>query len=167
MKKRKVITLVLLVVVLFGVSVGLIGRFLYAEFVLSRPADYTTFEPFSGKLFDLKPEEISHIDIRNSYDTPADYLHYEDKEEVREIAAFLNSFRYRYCLSGPKDERAFPAGNIAMEYIKVYPAGIDPAYYKYKALYCIVYAGERNAILVNGVWYFGDEEFFEKFSALE
>lgn len=166
MKKRKVITLVLLVVVLFGVSVGLIGRFFYVGYILQRPEHFTTFEPFSGKLFDIDPEEVSYIDIDNHGEPIKEYTRYEDTEDVQEITEFLNSFRYRFWWPAP-DKRHSRTGAsdsvvIALKntvYNKHFNAQVP------ETVYCMV---QSHRIQLGNAWYYyKDEKFFEKFHELK
>lgn len=165
MKKRRTVLILALAVTVLAAW----GWYTYRETVLSRPEAYTTFQPFSGKLFQLDPEKIDHIDIfnKNTEAKPTSYivdpLRYETEEDVKQISDFLNSFRYHFWMPGPKGVDAIkmitPTGSI-----RIYPKGIKPAYYKYKMMHCMI---RDNKMWVNGIWYFGSEEFFQKFDELQ
>lgn len=170
MKKRKVIALVLLVVALFGVSAGLIGRFFYVGYILQRPEHFTTFEPFSGKLFDIDPEEVSVIAIRNAQsptDTPA-ASYFEDEEDIKRFTEFFNSFRYCFWLPGPDEihlHHAFcGAATIELKNM-VYHEG-SHQYVPESANFLL--DRKQHRIWFHNAWYYySDEEFFEKFHELK
>lgn len=170
MKKRKVIALALLVVTLFGVSAGLIGRYLYCGFILQRPEHFTTFEPFSGKLFDIDPEEVSVIAIRNAQsptDTPA-ATYFEDEEHIKEFTEFFNSFRYCFWWPGP-DERHIGQAFCGTATIKLKNLVFIERAHKYfpeSALFSL--DCKKHRIWFRNAWYYyRDEEFFEKFNELK
>lgn len=101
-KKRKKFLLVLLCILLV----------LYILFVATRFSPFTSYVPFSGRLFALEPEAVSTIEIR-SINTgqwlqlkPAGYTWINGEAvdcaaTLEETAALLNSFRYGFWLPNP------------------------------------------------------------------
>lgn len=164
MKKRRTVLILALAVTVLAAW----GWYTYRETVLSRPEAYTTFQPFSGKLFQLDPEQIDHIEIFNKNTQSclesirSESLCYETEEDVKEISEFLNSFRYHFWMPGPKGVEAMKMTSTGG--INIYPKGVKPAYYKYKMMHCMI---RDNKMWVNGIWYFGSEEFFQKFEELQ
>lgn len=106
--KKKIIrfTAVLLALVLLAA-----GGAVYQLFIFPRTdSSFLTFQPFSGKLFDLEPAELERITVReeNNYD---DVHSYTSPEDLEWAAGILNSFRYSYWVPDFREEKDWvPAG---------------------------------------------------------
>lgn len=158
-KKALRILCVVLAVVLF-ISGCWIYESTYANHFLPSDPDFSTYSPFSGKLFEMRPASI-----KNSLVQVRDAAHVHDplvwvdlreengkaeKEQLERLAEHLNSFRYWFWMPAPN--------------------GIGPSYpYAYlivngkkaDATLRICYQKGRNRLLYNNVWYYGSREFFQ------
>ena len=84
MKKGKKRWIVLLTVVCLLLGV----------FVVTRYSTHTTYVPFSGRIFDIAPDEVQRIRVANS--GACIFLEFETESELEEICQVLNNLRYQW-----------------------------------------------------------------------
>ncbi len=158
-EKKRASPLFLLAIVLILVS-SVLGRLIYVKYVLPRPVEFTTFSPFERRIFDLDAEKIETIligypkkncDRPNTEDNRSCYEKKENGEEIRELIAYMNEFRYWIAVPGPDyrniGKGCHPFSNIWIETQDG------------KRLHCQI---EQNRIWIGEVWYYGDPAYFQK-----
>lgn len=120
---------------------------------------YTTFRPFSGRLFDFKLDQVHYICTSGDSDSP--HMHYfRSDEEITEVIELLNSFRYYCWKPEPMGEKALPfGGSRSVSLDLMYPQTDGSTVH-------IHYVAYENRLLFNNVWYYGDPAFFKKLREL-
>lgn len=96
--------LILILLVCLLISASCIGYYAYNAYLIPRiESDYLTYELFSGKLFDIDPQDVKEVFIRRSEEKytslhPREYWmqSYESPEEIVEVVQKINSFRYAF-----------------------------------------------------------------------
>lgn len=76
-----------------GASFLTVVCILTAIFIVTRYSRYTTYIPFSGRIFDVTPEEVRKIRVANS--DACIEVNFDTEEGLEEICDVLNSLRYR------------------------------------------------------------------------
>lgn len=72
------------------IVVGVI--FLMVLFVTTRYSTYTTYVPFTGRIFDIEPDEVRRIRVENG--SSLVQVEFTTQEELEEICKVLNNLRY-------------------------------------------------------------------------
>lgn len=113
-------------------------------FIFTRYSDMTTYIPFSGRVFDIDVETVEGINITDG-PTQVDLLDGDD-DKIHEIVDYLNAYHSDYWFPEPPVQRDGWQYNIAL-YTK------DGACYSYEFT--------PGRILVNGIWYFSNDSYFD------
>lgn len=66
----------------------------YIIFVITRFSNYTTYLPFSRKLFCLESSDVKLIQITSG---SGESVQIKETEEIKDIVNLLNDMRYQYC----------------------------------------------------------------------
>ncbi len=140
------------------------GKYIYEQYLLPRrDSFFLTYEPFSGKLFDLDPAQIETVDIvvKKSPEGPR-HKYIEDPETIKKWTDLLNSFRYTIWSPGPDDrEYLFP---MDARFIKIFKRTHTKMFLSPGDTLGI--AVEEKRLLIDNVWYYGPPEFFEELERL-
>ena len=120
---------------------------------------YMTFEPFSGRLFDFKLNQVYYIYTGGDSGNP--HRHYfRSDEEITEVIELLNSFRYYYWKPEPMGVKALPfGGSRSVSLDLMYPQTDGSTVH-------VNYVAYDNRLMFNNVWYYGDPAFFSKLREL-
>lgn len=136
MKKRFVVLIIFAVIIVLGCIL----------FVSTRYSTYTTYIPFSGRIFSITENEVSAIRIQQA----GDISDYSEQSDLQGIVETLNSFRYNYWIPD------IPLEMQGWDYRIVIYNGDDSVSY---------YFGDKS-ITVNGIIYVCPEEYINQLKAL-
>lgn len=137
-KKRYIVILSIFILLLAG----------YLVFVATRFSEYTTYRPFSGRVFNITSENVKSVRIVNgNTGYIADYL---DDESIRELVNYINKFRYQYWIP------ELPLKTGGYEYALWLSIDGEALYFKFTP----------DMILVRGVWYECSDQYLSKLADL-
>ncbi|WP_312637351.1 hypothetical protein [Oscillibacter sp.] len=137
-RKRYIIFLALGGIAILGI---------YISFLATRFSVFTTYEPFSGKVFSINASTIESVKIRDG--NTGDKVKFTEKEQVHSIITYLNNFRYDFCI--PK----IPIKTGGWSYkIDIESEDTIASYYF-----------NDSWITVNGFVFYGDKQYFQLFIA--
>ncbi|WP_312939910.1 hypothetical protein [Oscillibacter sp.] len=120
---------------------------IYISFLATRFSVFTTYEPFSGKVFSIDVSTIESVKIRDG--NTGDKVKFPEKGQVHSIITSLNNFRYDFCI--PK----IPIKTGGWSYkIDIESEDTIASYYF-----------NDSWITVNGFVFYGDKQYFQLFIA--
>ncbi len=120
--------------------------------LLSRENPFLTYEPGTRKLFDIAPEDV----VEMAQVSGGKEAVFRDREEIEQICALLNSFRYDAWKKGPTG-REVPAG-FGPHFLVMGP-WFTPKSFSLRmerAELMFNIRSDQGRVLVNGFWYYGD-----------
>lgn len=118
----------------------------YLTFAFTRFSAYTTYAPFSGRVFDMKENDVKYIRITNGNTTQTINLEKEDAV-TKEVIRSLNDFRYNFWLP------IIPLGSVGYSYA----FGIHMENGEYYS-----HIISSNGVDVRGVWFHCSNESLQK-----
>lgn len=153
--KAKIKTIyIIMSVVLFTLIVSIAFLCFFADLDVANqyPDKYTSFYPFSGKLFNLKSEDVAVIEFHtnNSFE-PVRYV--KGEKAFDEVLNYINSFRYESHRPNPSINEY--TGNVQYYlYIRPYAGSVEGTCW---------YGFNSREFEVNSVWYCSDnDEYFKR-----
>lgn len=121
--------------------------------LLSRENPFLTYEPGTHKLFDISPEDVEELGQVYGGKMAV----FRDREEIEQICALLNSFRYYAWKKAPAN-RELPCGFGPLLFVHG-PWVTQKRFPHLKEREDLGFASIQSAqgrVLVNGFWYYGD-----------
>ena len=73
---------------------GIIIVALYLIFAVTRYSQYTTYIPFTGRIFDIDAGDLDGVTVRNG--TTGESVYFETAEEIESIVCSINALRYKF-----------------------------------------------------------------------
>jgi hypothetical protein len=104
-----------------------------------------TWEWNAEPIFNIDSEAVKTVRVQNG--TTGKLVDYYDGKDIKALVDYLNSFRYTSWDTDPPGERDGWSYGISFVFDEKWEERVG-------------YSFTNNAILVNGNWYFGSEEFF-------
>ncbi len=155
--KGRIIALSLLAIFLLA---AFLSRVIYKEYILRTPPVETDFSrSFARELFDFQGSDIDWImagSKRIEEVTGIWRLSSDDQKQLNEIAEHLNTFRYHFWIPGPRMKQLAQGPAKALNSLILIMKNGDSISFSYN----------KNRLLINRVWYYGDEAFFERLTEL-
>lgn len=170
MKKRIRLIMILLVIALIVAS-SFGYYYAYDTYLIPRiESDYLTYEPFTGKLFDIDPRDVKEVFIRRSEEMytslhPREYWmqSYNSPEEITEVVQKINSFRYAFWI--PKKFSSLQ--DFPTPLFRITFKNGDRISVKLRENRCLVGEfGERD-IWSQGAWYYCSSDLYDALMALK
>ncbi len=79
-------------ILIWFLVLGIVALYIFSN-VIPRFTKYTSFYPFSHRIFNLDPDEVEEIRLQSGL---GKYIYYDSRDEIEDICKALNSARYRY-----------------------------------------------------------------------
>lgn len=108
----------------------------YLLFAFTRQSEYSTYVPFSGKVFNIKREDVDAVCIFNGNQVISVDL--DDDQQIQQVVELLNGLRYQFWIPVP------PIGSSGYSYLLWLEIDGERIAFKFN----------KNQILVKNVWYF-------------
>lgn len=174
MKKKRKVLCVLLAVVILAVATASIWAYRVAA-VPRANSEFLTFQPFSGKLFDLDPNEINSIYIiprtHQAYGSDINGKTYGEiicnmPEDVEKVTEILNAYRYFFWHPAKSPETGW--GMTEPKIRVLFDNGETfEGFFSENRIWVSAYPFRADKLARSGAWYYGGRELYEALMLLQ
>ncbi|MEY8310718.1 hypothetical protein AALA61_01765 [Oscillospiraceae bacterium 42-9] len=174
MKKKRKVLCVLLAVAVFVVALWTAWAF-KINFEPRINSEFLTYQPFSGKLFNLNPDEITAIYLykrahsrlwKDAYGEEHGEVVCNQPEDVEKVIEIFNSYRYSFWHPAKSPYRDLDFGDPYFLLLCTNGSTIR-GYFSENRLWTSAFKFRAGEAWRNGAWYYGGRDLYDALMVLE